>query len=386
MKIVFICYLFGTLLFATEFETTQTTKISAGVIHKEIRASAIPWDLDVLEIDLTNPDLSFQTVKAADLVWGNERTSAMASRLNRPGHRVLGAVNADFYHAGGIPINAQVADGEVIRTVYHNSKTCLYFDRNNHPHIETLNFSGSIHLSGRQTAVHAVNLKRLTNTSILYNNYFGASTSTNKWGSELLATALDPWVVNDTIRFSVDKLYKNRGDNAIPQGKVVFSAHGTAQNFMDNYISVGDTLKVILKLQPAVNRIVQLTGGYPKIISDGISCIDSSLQKEGRILDFHTKRHPRTAIGFNSARTRLWFVTVDGRQAHSAGMSLYELADFMLSLGADQALNLDGGGSTTMWVDGTIKNSPSDGNERRVANALLLISSVPEGEVSVQGN
>ncbi len=74
----------------------------------------------------------------------------------------------------------------------------------------------------------------------------------------------------------------------------------------------------------------------------------------------------------------LLIVTVDGRQpGYSEGMTLSEFAKFLLSLGCTDAMNLDGGGSTTMVVRGRIVNSPSDGSERKVANALALFSLAP---------
>ena len=67
-------------------------------------------------------------------------------------------------------------------------------------------------------------------------------------------------------------------------------------------------------------------------------------------------------------------VVVDGRRAWSVGMSLTELADQLLALGAFQAMNLDGGGSSTLWVRGTIVNYPSDpAGERPVGNALMIV-------------
>lgn len=117
---------------------------------------------------------------------------------------------------------------------------------------------------------------------------------------------------------------------------------------------------------------------------------------------FCTHRHPRTAVAVKG--NWVWFVTVDGRNDKAAGMSLVELANVLKWLGAEDAINLDGGGSTTMWVsgfpDGGIINHPSDNNamkkskeykegmdldnlaadvkkwdhsgERRVANVLML--------------
>ena len=83
-------------------------------------------------------------------------------------------------------------------------------------------------------------------------------------------------------------------------------------------------------------------------------------------------RHPRTALGFNP---RFFFLAeVDGRQKQlSEGMSFAELANFMKELGCTEAMNLDGGGSATFWLDGKVRNSPSDKHERGLANALIII-------------
>lgn len=81
-------------------------------------------------------------------------------------------------------------------------------------------------------------------------------------------------------------------------------------------------------------------------------------------------RHPRTAVGLSADGKTLIMVAVEGRSSASKGASLPELADIMLSLGADRAMNLDGGGSTAMVVHGQHLVRPSDGNERVVANHL----------------
>jgi len=84
-------------------------------------------------------------------------------------------------------------------------------------------------------------------------------------------------------------------------------------------------------------------------------------------------RAPRTAIGI-TADHRLFLVTVDGRQPHhSIGMTLWELAQFMVQLGCQEAVNLDGGGSTTFVVRGRVVNRPSDGRERPISNIIAVI-------------
>ena len=85
-----------------------------------------------------------------------------------------------------------------------------------------------------------------------------------------------------------------------------------------------------------------------------------------------TNRAPRTAVGL--AGSRVWFVVVDGRQpATAVGMSHHELAAFMQRLGCTDAMNLDGGGSSTLWYEGRVMNQPSDGALRPVGNALVLV-------------
>ncbi len=82
-------------------------------------------------------------------------------------------------------------------------------------------------------------------------------------------------------------------------------------------------------------------------------------------------RAPRTAVGYTSDRRTVYLVTVDGRTSSSIGMTIDELAGLMAGFGVERAMNLDGGGSTTMWVEGIgVINAPSDGSERVVSNHL----------------
>jgi len=84
------------------------------------------------------------------------------------------------------------------------------------------------------------------------------------------------------------------------------------------------------------------------------------------------ERHPRTAIGWNSKY--YFFVEVDGRQKRlSAGMTLDELTGLLEELGCENGMNLDGGGSATLWCLGKVRNSPCDGRERELANSLVAV-------------
>ncbi len=117
---------------------------------------------------------------------------------------------------------------------------------------------------------------------------------------------------------------------------------------------------------------LHVVGGFPELLDGGRMAGDLGVAERP---GFAAVRHPRTAVGFDSDRGRLWLLVVDGRQVpRSAGMSLPELADLFLSLGVEEALNLDGGGSSAMTLRGRLVSRPSDADgERRVGNSLWLV-------------
>ena len=105
----------------------------------------------------------------------------------------------------------------------------------------------------------------------------------------------------------------------------------------------------------------------------------------GKVADFTGApvRHPRAAIGWNDKS--YFFVVVDGRQPKlSIGMSLQDLATYMIKLGCKEALNLDGGGSATFWIYGNVMNSPCYGHERSMANALVLVQKPSNQNASLE--
>ena len=119
-------------------------------------------------------------------------------------------------------------------------------------------------------------------------------------------------------------------------------------------------------------RVRHAVGGAGLLMLDGRALTDWT--DERIAAGFDTTRHPRTLIGAD-AQGAIWLVTVDGRNpALSLGMSFAELGRLAHRLGLRSALNLDGGGSTTMWVAGRIVNHPSDpGGPRKVSDAILVV-------------
>jgi len=116
----------------------------------------------------------------------------------------------------------------------------------------------------------------------------------------------------------------------------------------------------------------QVVGGFPVLLARGGRVGDLLVTENP---SFAAARHPRTAVGFDPVRRLLWLVGVDGRQpGYSDGMTLPELAGLFEALGVTEAVNLDGGGSTVMVLEGIPVSRPSDAEgERPVVNALAVV-------------
>jgi hypothetical protein len=376
--IVLLIFFSDSMLCQFRFDTVSTSSVGPGMRYTRVVEYTSPLSLHVLEIDLKNPYVSVKSVKAGDRLRAFEKPSSMAARKTSIGRTVIGAVNADFYDTGtGIPINVQVADGEILRRPI--STSTIGFDTLNNPMLKIVAFSGSVKISDSARIMNGINETRNTNYMVLYNSFMGTGTGTNQWGTEILLTPLTNWAVNDTIPCIVDSISVGVGNMGIPKGKAILSGHGTAKTYLDLCVHKGDIVKIYIGLTPALPKLTQLVGGYCRIVNNGVNCVDQSFAQEGG--PSHTyEYHPRTCAGFSADSSKLYFVVVDGRQpAISAGMTLKQLADFMIQIGAAHAVNFDGGGSTAMVVRGSVMNSPSDGVERSVANALMVLSSAPQG-------
>ncbi|KRF36915.1 phosphodiester glycosidase family protein [Nocardioides sp. Soil805] len=140
----------------------------------------------------------------------------------------------------------------------------------------------------------------------------------------------------------------------------VLVGRGSAAKLLKQ-LEVGRKLTFKYKVKPSATMAVS---GDRSILLDGVRTVVND-----RLL------HPRTAIGIDADGAKLLILVIDGRSAYSRGYTMVELANMMLSLGAENALNFDGGGSSTMYsrtITGAMGliNEPSDGHERKVANAL----------------
>jgi exopolysaccharide biosynthesis protein len=125
----------------------------------------------------------------------------------------------------------------------------------------------------------------------------------------------------------------------------------------------GDRLTVVAQTEPDLSAVRTAIGAGTHLVSAG-----NPLPKERP----DAPRHPRTAVGWNAKS--LFFFVVDGRRPPLVvGMTYSELAALAARYGCEQAVALDGGGSSTMVINARVVNTPSDGEQRPLANALILL-------------
>ncbi len=342
------------------YDTLNTRQIADGVFHYTVHEVTKPWEIQIVEVDLSKPDISLETIAGNDDVTSLETVSSMTKRKTYEGHRVIAGVNGDFFGAG--PVHTQVINGELLKKST-TSRPLFGFNDLADLFIERIAFNGAVSNGTDTLSLSNVNGDRGADNLVLYNHFKGSATGTNSFGTEVKLKAIDSWAVNRDVRVVVLDNETGVGNATLNDSTYVLSGHGTMATALDNY-SVGDTLTLNVGLAGAgIDNIMGAIGGDQSILKDGV--------KVGNWPDLH----PRTAVAYNQDKSKLFLMIVDGRYTGSAGMTLQQMGDYLLTIGAYNALNLDGGGSTTMVVHNEVTNRPSSsGFERTVANSLVIVS------------
>ena len=368
-------------VFAVKFVKVNSYQIGPGTHYSYYEEYSKPWTIHVTKIDLKDPNIFLETVTPGDVIMGRERTSSMSARSNRAGHRVVSAINGDFCDvSNGNSNSPQVSKGEFVKA-YSYWHSAFAYSKDGIACLTYPQYSGLVVSSDGSSSypLSRVNETRETNNLLIYNSYNGSSTGTNASGFERLAHPVTDWVVNDTVFCVIESDSSFAGNMTIPAGKIVLSGHDAAKTFLLDECQIGDTVKIVQQLNGTIPNLTELVGGGPKMLENGTDVSVNACALEGWPITFATYWHPRTAIGYNDDSTIVYFVVVDGRQSCSRGINLIELGSFMKDLGVQNAINLDGGGSSTMIVRNSVMNNPSDGEERAVSNSMLCISSAPNG-------
>ena len=266
------------------------------------------------------------------------------------------AVNACYFDTDGWVIGNCKWDGSFFG-VDDTPRSAFIVDKEGKASIQKdLSYLGTVSLpDGRTLTIKGLNRQRITDDLVLFNRNYAGSTRTNEHGRE--------------VRVSKGRATEvsAKGNMRLDHDSLVLSGHGANADALA-HIRRGDRVAIAQTLGSRLADEARLVvGGGPLLVEKGVVNVRS--REESMASDIAYGRAPRTGVGVKADGTVLLMV-VDGRSQYSAGMSLKEFATYLKRFGAVSAVNLDGGGSSEMVLDGKIMNRPSDGSERPVSIGL----------------
>ena len=340
--------------------------IARVALHRSFLVRQGPWVVHVLDVDRA-VCLTPVAVKGTSGAVGRTTTSALATSLAQTG-TVAGAVNADFFLFAppGVPQGAHVSGSRVVTGPV--ARPIFAVDSTGRPWIGELSVSGVAVSSLDSIAI--VSWNRMSPTGLAWFD--------SGYGSEVDTLTGSVRVVMSALRGSVQAVDTTLSSTRIPSsGGVLILGPRAPGPVRERFLLAARSrgrFDVQIRMLPIHPR--EVVGGFPVLVRDSVEV--PGLDSAGSPT-FAPVRHPRTIVGVASGGRRILLITVDGRQpGYSVGTTNRESARIALELGAREAINLDGGGSTTMVVvrSGRVEivNKPSDAQgERAVGNALAVV-------------
>ncbi|MFN3420619.1 MAG: phosphodiester glycosidase family protein [Armatimonadota bacterium] len=366
-----------------DWQIVETQTIAPGVFYQALKRIDPPTWVGVVRLPLPLPkELTLTPALGNETGLIRRTVSQIASSVQQSKGYVAAAINGDYFSMtfspySGTPLGIHIQDSELISLPWAN-RSALVGLKDDRVFITRFQFSARVKLpDGTEAQLDGLNQSPPREGLCLFTPIFGATTWTPSGTTELVATADLPLQPNKPLTLTVQQVNET-GNSQIPRDGVVLVATG---KFTERLKAIAPTekLEITVTLTPLdanfdPQDIAWAIGGGPRLLRDGQISIEC--EQEGFSTSFRQTKHPRTAVGLKD--DALLWVVVDGRQpGYSEGMSLDELAEFLLNAGCKNALNLDGGGSSTLFVRGIVVNRPSDGRERPVSNALLLLNLFP---------
>lgn len=377
-----ICMIACTNCFAlTKLHETVTTKVinSGTNLKTYTRFTDKGWlSINIIEVDLNDKNTSLGVLTSSNGLQTFQNVKTMITNSNK---NVVAAINADFFNGKtqkGNIIGMTIEDGEVLTSTYYENEVkdvlaSFTIDDDNNVLFDY--FTNKITLTNNSND-EVISISEINKWS---SNYEYPVLYTSKWGEKSLGSTSDLVLTELVVeKGKVKEVRYNEEPVEIPEDGYVICALGNVADVMSKSFKVGNKVSLDIDMKLDIDKIkLAVSGG-------------TLLVKDGEVANFtHViyGSNPRTAVGVSKDGETFYLITVDGRQTKSIGLTQTELAEFLVEKGIYTAMNLDGGGSTTMVVrqlgdeSYTVQNSPSDKALRNVPNAIAVFNNEKTGSL-----
>ena len=326
------------------------TDVTGGVKHIKLTKyySGRPVRINVVEADLKLADnLELTPALSSDTTLKSRRTISAIAKNNN----AIIALNGTYFKPQtGVPLGTLMINEKMYTgPIYDRVALGIFEDGFD---IARISLDASVKGSGKTIKVDNINQTRMLFTHVLV--------YTPEWRKD--SPAAPEYGVG--LQVADGKITKASANAVqIPENGYVISGPKSVLYALLNKKDV----KLDISTTPEWKGVKHIISGGPYLVKDGEVYVDMTAQK----LQAIGGRNPRSAIGY-TADNKVIMVAVDGREGSSIGMTLMELANFMQSIGCIGAINLDGGGSTVMYVNGKVVNSPQMTGGIPLSNAIVL--------------
>lgn len=360
------------------YETKSSEYLGSGILYENIKkfTSKGWWHINVVRVDLTD---EYAEIGGLFSNKGLSHRDSVSNLVKE--NKAVAGINGDFFEYSPIPhsMGTFIEKGEVLSSPIERAYALptFYIDMENNPDITFFDRSMTLTSlnSGQSIRISLINKAADMNMITLLNKHWGPKSFGNRFNDKTNGEMVEMVVVDNVVQ----DIRIGKEAVAIPENGYVIAVRGSRKEPLLANFNVGDEVKLSVSTTPNLENIKFAIGGGSIILKDG-KITNSNINIKGD--------HPRTGIGITEDKKELIIATIDGRDTSYKGVSQEVFAAILKDLGAYNAINLDGGGSTTMAVKPVdeqvvkVVNKPSDGGQRKVVNGVGVFSNAPKGELS----
>ncbi|WDV46110.1 phosphodiester glycosidase family protein [Clostridiaceae bacterium M8S5] len=352
------------------YQDKDKKTISSGLSHETIRRfTSTGWvNINVLRVNLSDEYTNIKPLFSKKGIIHRDTIGNMVKDWN-----AIAGINADFFYTThfSTPIGPVIKDSEFVSSPNNSDKPfpILFLNNQKVPFIDFLTWNMQIIPQGKPPLrVYSINKDGGKYEGIMM---FDSNWSDKTVGNRYFKDLTEVVVVDNTVV----NIQTGHAPLQMPQNGYVLTGRGFAGEQLIQHFKIGDTVSLQMNTSRDISDISAAVGGGSVLIKNGVAVKDYAINMRGK--------QPRTSVGITKDGNELIIVTVDGRHTSFKGLTQAEITELMSELGSYNAINFDGGGSTTMVLSPLDKdttkliNYPSDGSQRRVINGLGIFNNAP---------